>query len=123
MRRIYSSQDVCPVARTLDVLGDRWTILVIRDLLRGVNRFSDLEQSLAGISPNLLAARLKRLEKAGMVERAFYSDHPPRAEYRLTHKGREFGAVVRAMYAWGTKHEPRRRPGSETAATRRKSAD
>ena len=49
MQRIYSSQDVCPVARTLDVLGDRWTILVIRDLLRGVNRFSDLEESLAGI--------------------------------------------------------------------------
>ena len=55
-----------------------------------------------------------------MVERAFYSEHPPRAEYRLTHKGREFGAVVRAMYAWGKKHEPRRRPAGKSAALRTK---
>jgi DNA-binding HxlR family transcriptional regulator len=109
MQRIYASQDVCPVARTLDVLGERWTILILRDLLRGKNRFRDLEKSLAGISPNLLADRLKGLEEAGMVERHFYSDHPPRAEYRLTEKGKDFGAVVRAMYAWGEKHVPRRR--------------
>lgn len=115
MKRAYSSQDVCPVARTLDVLGDRWTILVLRDLLRGITRYTDLQNSLAGISPNLLSARLKRLEDAGMVERAFYSDHPPRAEYHLTEKGRDFGRVVRAMYDWGTKHQPRRRDGTAAA--------
>jgi DNA-binding HxlR family transcriptional regulator len=111
MQRSYSSQDSCPVARTLDVLGDRWTILVLRDLLRGINRFSDLQESLSGISPNLLASRLKRLEETGMVERAFYSDHPPRAEYRLTAKGRDFGKVVRAMYDWGTAYVPRASQG------------
>ena len=108
-QRLYATQDNCPVARTLDVLGDRWTILVLRDLLRGISRFNELEQSLRGISPNLLAARLKRLQAAGMIERSFYSDHPPRAEYHLTEKGTEFGAVVRALYDWGTKHQPRRR--------------
>jgi len=108
MRRLYASQDHCPVARSLDLLGERWTILVMRDLLRGTVRFSDLLVSLRGISPNLLAARLKLLESRGMVERRFYSDHPPRAEYRLTEKGREFGKVVRALYDWGTKWEPRR---------------
>jgi DNA-binding HxlR family transcriptional regulator len=108
MPRSYASQDFCPVARTLDILGDRWSILVIRDLLRGVTRYKDLEASLRGISPNLLSDRLKRLEAAGMVERVFYSDHPPRAEYRLTEKGRDFGGVVRAMYAWGARHAPRR---------------
>jgi len=100
VRRVYVSQDYCPVARSLDLLGGRWTILVMRDLLRGTVRFSDLEASLKGISPNLLAARLKLLEDRGMVERSFYSDHPPRAEYRLTEKGREFGKVVRALYDW-----------------------
>jgi DNA-binding HxlR family transcriptional regulator len=107
VRRVYVSQDYCPVARSLDLLGGRWTILVMRDLLRGTVRFSDLEASLKGISPNLLAARLKLLEDRGMVERSFYSDHPPRAEYRLTEKGREFGKVVRALYDWGSKYEPR----------------
>ncbi len=109
IQRTYTSQDVCPVARTLDILGDRWTILVIRDLLRGINRFTDLQESLTGISPNLLASRLKRLEQAGMVERAFYSDHPPRAEYRLTAKGRDFAPVVKSMFDWGTTYVPRRR--------------
>ncbi len=107
MSRTYGSQDYCPVARTLDIVGDRWTLLVLRDLGRGYRRFNELLQSCEGISTNLLASRLKKLEERGMVERSFYSDHPPRAEYRLTAKGKAFSTVLRALYDWGTTYDPR----------------
>lgn len=95
----------CPIARSLDIVGDRWTLLMLRDLaLDGPRKFQDFEQSLAGISPNTLSARLKTLEENGIVERRFYSDHPPRAEYVLTGKGVELRPVLRALKAWGEKH-------------------
>jgi DNA-binding HxlR family transcriptional regulator len=95
----------CPVARTLDIIGERWTILILRDLLLGGSgRFQDFERSLAGISPNTLSARLKRLEEHGIVERRFYEQHPPRAEYVLTGKGRRLGPVLKALLEWGRQH-------------------
>ncbi|HKS92755.1 MAG TPA: helix-turn-helix domain-containing protein [Tepidiformaceae bacterium] len=108
--RSYSSQGYCPVARTLDVVGERWTMLVLRELSWGRKRFSELLETLSGISTNLLSDRLKRLEENGMVERVFYSDHPPRAQYRLTEKGRAFVPVLVAMRAYGEAWEPRREP-------------
>ena len=88
----------CPVARTLEIIGDRWTILIIRDLLlKGPRKFIDFELSLQGISPNTLSARLKTLEETGLIERRFYEQHPPRAEYLLTAKGRDLGPVLRAL--------------------------
>ena len=96
----------CPVARTLDVVGERWTFLILRDLLReGPCKFQDLEASLAGVGPNTLSARLKRLEAAGIVERRFYEQHPPRAEYVLTEKGRALGPVLLALKKWGNMYE------------------
>ena len=94
----------CPVAKTLEVIGDRWTLLVVRDLLRGTRRFQDLLGSLPGIAPNILSARLKLMEEHGLIKRSFYSDHPPRAEYALTDQGRELGMVVGALAAWGARH-------------------
>jgi DNA-binding HxlR family transcriptional regulator len=94
----------CPVAKTLEVVGDRWTLLAIRDLLPGTRRFQDLLASLPGIAPNILSARLKLMEEHDLVTRRFYSDHPPRAEYALTDKGRELGTVVGALAAWGSRH-------------------
>lgn len=95
----------CPVARSLDIIGERWTILILRDLLLGGPlRFQDFENSLAGISPNTLSLRLKRLEEHGVVERRFYEQHPPRAEYVLTDKGRQLGPVLRTLLDWGRKH-------------------
>ncbi|MEL7115212.1 MAG: helix-turn-helix domain-containing protein [Pseudomonadota bacterium] len=95
----------CPVARTLDLIGERWSILILRDLfLQGPRRYQDFTESLSGISPNTLSARLKTLEAADVIERKFYSQHPPRAEYRLTPKGKELGPVLKALRAWGTKH-------------------
>src|SRR3712207_7079876 len=78
MARLYNQP--CPVAKSLDVLGERWTLLVVRDLLRGRHRFHELAASLPGIAPNVLSDRLKLLEEHGLVERRFYSDHPPRSE-------------------------------------------
>ena len=105
-QRTYSTQESCPVARTLDVVGDRWTILVMRDLSWGRQRYTDLLQSLVGISTNLLADRLKKLELHGMVEQVLYSDHPPRAEYRLTAKGRAFVPILVALRSYGEEWEP-----------------
>lgn len=115
--RSYISQDYCPVARTLDVVGERWTMLVLRELSWGRKRFSELLETLSGISTNLLSERLKRLEQHGMVERVFYSDHPPRAQYRLTDKGRAFVPVLVAMREYGEAWEPRRdaAPSSDTS--------
>ena len=94
----------CPVAKSLELVGDRWTLLLVRDLLRGARRFQDLQRSLTGIPPNILSDRLKLLEEHGLVTRQFYSEHPPRAEYALTDKGRELGVVVGALAAWGSRH-------------------
>src|SRR5262245_35300207 len=94
----------CPVAKTLELVGERWTLLVVRDLLAGPRRFQDLQRSLAGVVPNMLSARLKRMEVHGLIRRSFYSDHPPRASYELTEKGRELGVVVGALAVWGTRH-------------------
>jgi DNA-binding HxlR family transcriptional regulator len=114
MRRQTSTRSVlksgygqdCPVARTLDIVGERWTLLILRDLLRqGPRKFQDLEASLAGIGPNTLSARLKRLEEAAIVERRFYDQHPPRAEYVLTEKGRSLGPVLLALKKWGEMYQ------------------
>jgi len=94
----------CPVASSLDVVGDRWTLLVVRDLLRGQRRFSDLQRTVEGIPSSVLSERLKLLEREGIVERRFYSDHPPRAEYLLTAKGHALGVVVGALATWGEQY-------------------
>lgn len=105
-RKDQEEREACPVAAALEVIGERWTLLAVRDLLRhGARRFQDLESSLAGVSPNTLSARLKRLEEAGVVERRFYAEHPPRAEYTLTEKGRALGPIVLALKKWGQKYQ------------------
>lgn len=95
----------CPVARTLDLIGERWTILILRDLLvKGPQRFQDFQESLAGAAPNTLSARLKTLEKQGLIERKLYSEHPPRLEYHLTDKGKTLGPIMRALRDWGQRN-------------------
>lgn len=97
--------DRCPISRTLDIIGERWSILILRDLvLEGPRKFGDFQQSLRGISPNTLSSRLKTLEENGIVERRFYDQHPPRAEYVLTARGRELGPVLKALREWGDRH-------------------
>jgi DNA-binding HxlR family transcriptional regulator len=93
-----------PVSKALDLVGDRWTLAVLRDLLRGNTRFSELKRSVNGIAANILSDRLQRLERYGIVGRHVYSEHPLRAEYRLTPKGHELGVVAGALAAWGARH-------------------
>lgn len=94
----------CPVARVVDVVGDSWSILIIRDLLEGKKRFGDLEESLSGISTRTLAKKLKMLEECGMITRTEFKEVPPHVEYELTKKGTELSDVVDAMRAFGKKH-------------------
>jgi DNA-binding HxlR family transcriptional regulator len=94
-----------PVDRTLEIIGERWTILILRELLlHGPRKFQDLEQALSAISPNTLSLRLKTLEEHGMLERRFYTEHPPRAEYLLTDKGRALGPALKALFEWCKKY-------------------
>lgn len=95
----------CPVARTATIISGRWTALILRDLfLNKACRYNEFLTSLSGIAPNTLSERLKMLENEGLIERRFYEDHPPRAEYILTEKGRELGPILRAMRDWGTRY-------------------
>ena len=95
----------CPVARTLDVIGEKWTILILRDLLvEGPRKFQDFELSMPGIAPTTLSARLKGLQANGIIESRLYSDHPPRPEYLLTAKGKSLGNILAALRDWGRRH-------------------
>ena len=92
----------CPVARTLEIIGERWSLLVLRDLLReGPLRFQQLEQALPGAAPNTLSARLKTLEAHGVIATRLYETHPPRYEYFLTEKGKALSPILKALHAWG----------------------
>jgi DNA-binding HxlR family transcriptional regulator len=103
LHRTYDAQ-TCSVARSLEVVGERWTLLILRDAFLGVRRFDDFQQDL-GIARNVLTDRLARLVEEGVLERRAYSEHPPRYEYRLTDKGRDLWPVVHALARWGDKHD------------------
>jgi DNA-binding HxlR family transcriptional regulator len=93
----------CPVARSLERVGEWWSILILRDALHGFTRFDQFQKSL-GIAPTMLTRRLNALVEAQLMERRRYSEHPPRAEYVLTARGRDFRPVIVALLAWGNKH-------------------
>lgn len=90
----------CSVAQCLDVVGEWWSLLIVRDAFLGVTRFDDFQARL-GISRNILTQRLNHLVDGGVLKRVAYSDHPPRSEYRLTRKGRDLWHVITAMRQWG----------------------
>ncbi len=96
----------CPVARTAQLIGNKWTPLIVRDLANGQRRFSELERSLVGISPKTLSERLKRLEEAHVVERQCFAEVPPRVEYSLTEKGFALLPVIDQMRTFGTRWLP-----------------
>ncbi|MCA9832453.1 MAG: helix-turn-helix transcriptional regulator [Thermomicrobiales bacterium] len=95
------NQDGCPVARTADLISNKWTPLIIRDLAKREMRFSELERSLKGISPKTLSERLKRLEDSTVIERTCYPEVPPRVEYQLTEKGHALLPVIDSMREFG----------------------
>ena len=98
------SDSVCPIARSLAIVGDRWTMLILRELGMGMHRFDEL-QAQTGMSSHLLTLRLKRLEKDGIIERRQYNERPPRFEYHKSAKGKELDPVLMMLRTWGRKWE------------------
>jgi DNA-binding HxlR family transcriptional regulator len=99
-------RSTCAIANTLDLVGDRWSLLVIRDLLSGKRTFSELVASAERIPTNILADRLKRLEEAGIIVSAAYHEHPVRYAYSLSPKGLALGDVLLALVRWGKQYIP-----------------
>jgi DNA-binding HxlR family transcriptional regulator len=93
----------CPIARSLDHVGEWWSILILRDAMRGLTRFDEFQKNL-DIAPNILTRRLSALTQSGLLERRRYSERPPRYEYILTERGRDFRPVLLTLLAWGNKH-------------------
>lgn len=98
-----NNSGTCPVDRGLMRVGDRWSILILRDIERGLSRYDQMRTSL-GIAPNILARRLSALAEAGLIEKRRYSQRPPRDEYLLTEAGRDFLPILAAIGAWGAKY-------------------
>jgi len=96
----------CPVSNLLDLFGDKWSLLIVRDLVLGKARYGEFAQSPEGIPSNILANRLKKLEAAGVVAKQAYSEKPVRYQYELTKKGKDLLPVLEAMVAWALKHVP-----------------
>jgi DNA-binding HxlR family transcriptional regulator len=100
-KRLDSTQ--CPIARSLERVGEWWSIMILRDAFHGLTRFDQFQRSL-GIAPNMLTRRLNGLVESGLLERRRYNERPPRDEYVLTDRGRDFRPVLLALLAWGNRH-------------------
>jgi DNA-binding HxlR family transcriptional regulator len=109
MRWNELSEEACPVARGLSVIGDRWTMLVLRDCFLGIRRFEQFQERL-GITRHVLADRLRKLEAAGVLRRELYQERPPRHEYRLTDKGKDLHPVLLSLIGWANRHVPPKGP-------------
>ncbi|MEK5036564.1 winged helix-turn-helix transcriptional regulator [Sporosarcina sp. FSL K6-3457] len=94
----------CNIAQSLNIIGDRWTLLVIHEILIGQTTFNEIKRGLDGISANLLSERLKLLEAQGLVTSELYSSHPPRYQYTLTESGKDLEHVFHALIIWGSDH-------------------
>ena len=104
LKNTYEGQ-ACSIARSLELIGERWTLLIVRDIFRGLRRFDDMQKSL-GIARNVLTNRLERLIDEGILEKRQYQEHPPRYEYFLTEKGIDLWPVLVSLIKWGDKYEP-----------------
>lgn len=96
----------CPLAVTLDIVGDKWSLIVIRDLFRGIRRYNDFLKSPEDMTTNILAERLKRLEEHALITKTAYQKNPVRYEYALTQKGRALGPVLREIAQWANAYYP-----------------
>lgn len=96
----------CPIACALDILGDKWTLIVIRDIFKGKHRFSDFMDTAEGMKTNILSDRLKKLEQAGLITKYPYQDNPPRYEYQLTKTGKDLWPMLKEMIHWANRNIP-----------------
>jgi len=106
MSRLSARRSLCPIASTLDLVGDRWSLVIIRDLINGKKRFSELLASPERITTNVLTDRLAALEQAGLIERLPYQQRPPRYDHVLTEKGRALHAILQDMCRWANRYVP-----------------
>lgn len=95
----------CPVEMTLQLIGNKWKVLIIRDLLTGTKRFSELKRSVTGITQKVLTSNLRDMEEAGLLTRTVYPEVPPRVEYALTETGRSLEPILDAMIVWGNSYK------------------
>ena len=91
----------CPVETTLTLIGDKWKVLILRDLLPGTKRFGELKKSIGSVSPKVLTAQLRDMEENGLINRKVYAEVPPRVEYSLTDLGKSLEPILDAMWNWG----------------------
>ncbi|MGQ9469423.1 MAG: winged helix-turn-helix transcriptional regulator [Nitrososphaerales archaeon] len=98
-----SKKEKCPIEETLKIIGKKWTLLILRDIFEGKNRFNQFQKSIQGISPKTLSKRLKELEKNGLVVRKVFAEVPPHVEYTLTEKGKELKGIVESIQSYGQK--------------------
>lgn len=94
----------CAIAKTLELVGERWFLIIIKELMKGPKKFQELRTTLTGLASNVLSARLKKMEEEGLVKREIYSQHPLRAAYELTQKGKDLETILLALGRWGIEH-------------------
>ena len=99
----------CPVETTLTLIGSKWKVLILRDLMPGTKRFGELRRSIGGVSQKMLTAQLRDMEACGLVDRRVYAEVPPRVEYSLTELGRSLRPILDAMWAWGEAYKVKNR--------------
>ena len=95
----------CPVETTLTLIGDKWKVLILRDLMPGTKRFGELKKSVGNVSQKVLTAQLRAMEQSGLVHREVYAEVPPRVEYSLTDLGRSLKPILDSMWAWGESYK------------------
>lgn len=99
---------VCPVETTLMLIGDKWKVLILRDLMPGTKRFGELKKSIGKVSQKVLTAQLRAMEESGLVHRKVYAEVPPRVEYTLTALGRSLSPILEAMQSWGEEYQSKK---------------
>lgn len=98
----------CPVETTLSLIGDKWKVLILRDLMPGTKRFSELKRSIGNVSQKVLTAQLRQMEESGLLTRTVYAEVPPRVEYTLTELGRSLKPILDAMWNWGEEYKAKK---------------
>ena len=104
-QRIAKELPACPVETTLTMIGDKWKVLILRDLISGTKRFGELKKSIGSVSQKVLTAKLRDMEESGLVNRKVYAEVPPRVEYTLTETGKSLEPVLDAMKNWGLRYK------------------
>ncbi len=104
-KEVNTELPACPVETTLTLIGDKWKVLILRDLMPGTKRFGELKKSIGKVSQKVLTAQLRAMEESGLVHREVYAEVPPRVEYSLTELGRSLKPILDSMWAWGEEYK------------------